>query len=257
MKNLKSKLPLIFVFLSAWFITSCSFEEEIIVNREGSGFYALSSDCMPVLRKLMFSKIILSADDPLDREEINSKIDAEIWKEFPGEIDSTIVLNEKLRAIFDDDKPLLAILEDSKFHFYGGKSKGHLTTSMNYNFENSDQLNSLFKEIADRQTKKRIFSQTNSLIETISTVIIEEKYFKRTLTYSKEEGMAPSELLEGNVYPYAIEINTSLKFDRKIKSVQVSGGYTIVEQTKHTLKVNYKYSPTLIDTVSEVEVVLK
>ncbi len=252
MKRLTSSLLSALVGLSL--LVSCGeIREEITIDKDGSGTYQVTADMIPMMRNMMYGFAKMSAEEGADSLEIMAQVEEQIWSQFPEEVDSVLVFDDKIDAEIRNDPAKMALVDQATVFMRGGKSKGYLRTGLEFLFDNGKQFNDFLQIMAEGQKKDQ---KAGMIGETQAEVKITPKsFYRKTTQVSDGDGSALSD--QATALLSDMKFLTILQFPRKIKKVNVTG-YTIVEQSdkKITLQLDLLQRRKTGD-YSEIDIKLK
>lgn len=252
MKRLTSTIASLFLIVVV--LSSCGeIKEEITLNSDGSGSYRMSADMIPMMRTMMYSFAKMSADEGADSLEIMAEVEEKLWKDFPDEIDSVLNIANRLDEEIKNNPDKMALLESTTMFMRGGKSKGYMHTGLEFDFANSEEFNQLMDLVQEGQQKDK---QANMLGKSETEIKVTPKLFYRKTTQVSE---LDSDKLPPNMSGMMDEMKvlTVLKFERKIKSIDVKG-YGIVEKSNNQVTLEYDLSQRLNKgDFTEIKVQLK
>ena len=242
------------IILAVVLLSSCGeIKEEITVNADGSGSYGVSADMIPMMRTMMYSFAKMSAEEGMDSMDIMAQVEEQLWKDFPEEIDSVLSIDQRLDEDIRNDPTKMALIEKSTMFMRGGKSKGYMITGLEFEFADDEEFSKFMAVVQEGQQKDK---QAGMLGETSQELKITPKSFYRKSTQIKElddskfPGSTSAMLDEMNIY-------TVLKFEKKIKSIDVKG-YDIVEKSDNEVKLKFDFTKRVNKgDYSEIKIQLK
>lgn len=233
------KFPIILTLLcSILLLSSCGdIKEEITIQEDGSGEYILSTDMIPMMRNMMkgFATMAMTEEEKLDSNAVNATIEEMLWKDFKGEIDSTLDISSKIPEDIKKDPSKMALINQTHAFMRGSKEKGYMLMGMNYSFKSSKDFTELQKLIEEGQKKDKkgsLFGESKTETKITNTSFYRSS--KQTKP-AKEEDPSVSAMMK--MFD-SMNMYTTINFPRKIKTIQVST-YEIVSKTEKSVTLKY------------------
>ena len=239
LKKLQMKFSTILTLLCGiLLLTSCGdIKEEITFKEDGSGNYTISTDMIPMMRNMMkgFATMGMTEEEKLDTAAVTAKLEAMLWKDFKGEIDSTLDISSKIPEDIKKDPSKMALINQAHMFMRGSQEKGYMNMGMDYTFKNTKNLTELLTIIEEGQKKDKkgsLFGESKTETKITNTSFYRSS--KQTKPVKEEDAsvMAMMKMFE------SMNLYTTLNFPRKIKSVTVST-YEVVSKTDKSVTLKY------------------
>ena len=238
--KLSNQNPFVLFIFSVFLLTSCGeMKEEIVIDEDGSGFYEVSFDMIPMMRGMMQGMSQLTDEDMTEADslEMIAAVEEQIWAQFPDEVDSTMDLQQGIPPEVRDSPEKMAVVEKASAFMRGGKSKGYLLTGVNYKFDDAEDLMKFYE--LSREGNKGDPKMDMLMGNTDTELVITANSFFRSqkVAQSDEEDQPDIEVIKKFFKDGGI--TTVITVPGKIKKLNVKT-YEIVEQTKNsvTLKID-------------------
>ena len=217
------KSILLFI-VTALMLTRCMFTEEIYINNDGSGKYALKIDMSPMMESVKDMSVKDSLKDPqvLDTVVLFSTI-LEENKDSISKLDA-------------DDKMIIESLKDLKLHMQVDEEKGKMIMDFGLDFKDISELKNMQEKIAKAQALNEKKKEDEGMPSTADVdYLFDGKTFERKVTLkdmSEDElekmGQASS-FMEGGIYKVIYH------FESKIKNVSFKGAQ--ISSDKKTMSI--------------------
>ncbi len=124
-------LRLVFLLL---LISCTSITEEIYLNSDGSGEYMVYSDVVSSSRDMMLG-MMSSIYPDASEDSLRQVVEAQIWADFPAEVDSIIDFTSRVPDSVKNDPESQKYLDKMEMFMRGSKEKGYLNSGMSYKFD--------------------------------------------------------------------------------------------------------------------------
>ncbi|MBL6445612.1 hypothetical protein JMN32_04785 [Fulvivirga sp. 29W222] len=249
------KLSLLF-FASLILLASCGeVREEITFNKGGDGTYEVSTDIVPMMKKMMQSTVKLASQggEELDSAELAAKVEEMIWKDYPDKIDSVISLESNLTPEMKNDPKIMSMVGKTTAYMKGSREEGFIKTGIKFDFSNSDEFISFMDMVEENGQKNE---QKNPLGKTKTEITVTSKSFVRTVEYLDKPESDESNAL-ALLMLQEMNIITVLNFPKKIDKVDVTH-YEIIERSDRSVTLKYDIIKAMqSDDQSEIRIKLK
>jgi len=192
----KKTLAVVKLLLIVAMLQSCTtFTEEIFIEKDGSGSYVFYTDMIPFMKNMAFQmdKMFKENDStavPETDEERMARIEKDIWKDFPDNIDSTFSMADGLSDSVKQDAEIMKYLENAEGFMEGGKSKGYVYMGFKFKYSDLSELQKFMKVMkeSERQdgNQNEIFSGLNNSIEQIEYSFDDGVFSKKIVLVEKD-----------------------------------------------------------------------
>ncbi len=233
MKNIISLVPKIFVLLLIVLWSCASITEEIYLNADGSGEYKIYSDVISSSRTMMMS-MMSSLYPNASEDSLRQVVDAQLWEQFPAEIDSIIDISSRVPDSIKNDPNNRKYLDKMKMYMRGSRKEGFLNSGMRYEFESVKELQEFQGFLNDNQTAADQGMQMD-----IPKVKVEYSFdgnsFSRRSVMTQVMEMSDStkmiigSILDGSKSKLIIHLPSKVKKASKDQLVEKSKKYVIYE----------------------------
>lgn len=228
-------IKFLFICLAAYLMVSCdNITEEIHLNEDGSGQYAVYSDIIPGMKKSMelFAAFDTTSTNKSPEEKLK-KIEDELWADFGEEVDTSFSDENAIASITDPKEK--AMMEKMKIFMKGKRKDGFLNSGMRFDFASLDELNHLVNVLGDSQKEDAELGMDFG--ESKAEYKVGKKLFSRKTTIFRKpelnaEANAGLAMLMGDGGTYT----TIIHLPKNVKSVV---GESMIE--KDTRKVVFQY----------------
>ncbi|MEL7148948.1 MAG: hypothetical protein AAFO69_21415 [Bacteroidota bacterium] len=224
------------LLLSVILVTSCGeMKEEIIIEKDGSGFYEMSFDMIPMMRNMMVGVSFMAQEDLSEEDSLAllAKVEEKLWSEFPDEVDSIMDISQGVPPEIKNDAAKMAVVEKTNAFMRGGKKKGYLLSGVNYRFDSAEDLQNfytIFKEGNKRDPKMSMLMKNSDT----ETVITSNSFFRsQTMDQSDEQDQNYDKIKQ---FFEGTSVTTVITTPKKIKKVNVKT-YKVVAQTDKSVTV--------------------
>lgn len=172
----------------ALFVLLCScvnITEEIYLNADGSGEYLVYTDVISSTRSMM-TGMMSSLYPDASADSVRQIVDAQIWEQFPAEVDSLIDFSSRIPDSIKNDPDQMKYVEKMVMFMKGSKKEGYLNSGMRFDFSSVEELqnfndfmsqnqagasNGVGMELPDMKVKYEFDGSTFSRITTIEGVM--------------------------------------------------------------------------------------
>ncbi|WP_420316342.1 hypothetical protein [Ekhidna sp.] len=146
-KSLIEKTWVVFVL----FITSCAnITEEIYLNADGSGKYMVYTDAIESTRSMMMG-MMSSIYPDASEDSLRQVVEAQIWEQFPLEVDSIIDFSSRVPDSIKNDPDKRKYLDKMEMFMKGGKQDGYINSGMRFSFSSVDELQAFNDFLSENQ----------------------------------------------------------------------------------------------------------
>ncbi|MEQ9007508.1 MAG: hypothetical protein RLP12_06470, partial [Ekhidna sp.] len=121
-------------------LCSCAnITEEIYLNADGSGKYLVYTDAVSSTRNMMMG-MMSSIYPDASEDSLMQVVDAQLWEQFPAEVDSIIDFSSRVPDSIKNDPAKKKYLDNIEMFMKGSRAKGYLNSGIRYTFSNIDEL---------------------------------------------------------------------------------------------------------------------
>lgn len=139
-KTKKSHLLFTALLAIATIFSSCGeMTEEIYLNKDGSGEYLVYMDVLGSTR-MMMKEMMTGIYPDLSEDSLNKVMDAQIWEQFPAEIDSLIDIVSTAPDSVKNDPAKMKYLSRMIVFMKGGKKDGFINSGVRFKFKSMKDL---------------------------------------------------------------------------------------------------------------------
>ncbi|SNT04592.1 hypothetical protein SAMN05421640_2146 [Ekhidna lutea] len=131
----KKTTVVLFVFL----FSCANITEEIYLNKDGSGRYVVYTDAVSSTRAMMMG-MMTSIYPDASKDSIMQVVDAQLWEQFPAEVDSIIDFSSRVPDSIKNDPAKKKYLDNIEMFMKGSREKGYLNSGIRYTFSSIDEL---------------------------------------------------------------------------------------------------------------------
>jgi len=226
-------------------------KEEITINNDGSGTYEVSADVIPMIRSMMqsFAQFGMEEGEEVDSAKLAAKVEEMVWKDFPGEVDSTLSVDPEVLETYKDDPEKLALINQTTMYMKGGRDKGYVKTGLLFHFKNPEELElftQMMEESSDDNEKTKLFSHTNTTLK-----LTKNSFYRSSMQTKPLESDSAVAALDA-LFEDATII-TQINFPKKIKKVKVKT-YEILKQGDKSLVLKFDPAKAIKEGKSEIKV---
>ena len=150
MKNLITFAKRSTVVVFAAFCSCANITEEIYLNEDGSGQYMVYTDVVSSTRSMMMG-MMSSIYPDASQDSLFQVIDAQLWEQFPTEVDSIIDLSSQVPDSIKNDPMSMKYIEKAEMFMKGKRSDGYLNSGMRFNFSSVQELQEFNDFLSENQ----------------------------------------------------------------------------------------------------------
>ncbi|MEQ9467636.1 MAG: hypothetical protein RLN88_09500 [Ekhidna sp.] len=133
-------------------LTSCAnITEEIYLNEDGSGEYLVYTDVISSTRAMMMGMMSSFYPDASE-DSLRQIVDAQIWKDFPAEVDSIIDFSTRVPDSIKNDPAKKKYVEKMVMFMKGSREEAFLNSGMSFRFDNIEDLQGFQDFMNENQT---------------------------------------------------------------------------------------------------------
>ena len=150
MKNLITLAKKATVVIFAAFCSCANITEEIYLNEDGSGQYMVYTDVVSSTRSMMMG-MMNSIYPDASEDSLMQVIDAQLWGQFPAEVDSIIDFSSQVPDSIKNDPMAMKYMEKAEMFMKGKKEDGYLNSGMRFNFSSVEELQEFNDFLSENQ----------------------------------------------------------------------------------------------------------
>ena len=224
-------------------LSSCgNMEDAYVLKSDGSGTFTMKSDIMPAMVNMSVTMMkAFSKDSTLNEDSARKAMEANVWKDFNGSLDSTIDFTDKIPDSVKNDPKAKKIMDNMRMFMAGNKKDKKLFMGMTYTFSDFKDLDD-FWEFSKKQSKGNkekvgplaSYTETNSNIE----ISFDNKVFKRTTTVYEEAKMSDTDESLVDAMFGESKYTTTVIMPSKIKSA-IGNGLVKIKGNKVTFEYDF------------------
>ncbi|MEQ6167555.1 hypothetical protein AAOE16_10195 [Ekhidna sp. MALMAid0563] len=139
MTNLTRHANKAIVVVFALLFSCANITEEIYLNADGSGQYLVYTDAVSTTRTMMMG-MMSSIYPDASEDSLMQVVDAQLWEQFPAEVDSIIDFSSRVPDSIKNDPAKKKYLDNMEMFMKGSRAEGYLNSGMRYNFNSVEEL---------------------------------------------------------------------------------------------------------------------
>ncbi|WP_421763101.1 hypothetical protein [Ekhidna sp.] len=143
------KLAIVALFILLY---SCAnITEEIYLNADGSGEYIVYTDVISSTRSMMLG-MMGSLYPDASADSLRQIVDAQIWEQFPAEVDSIMDFSSRIPDSIRNDPDQMKYVEKMVMFMKGSRKDGYLNSGMRFDFSSVEELQNFNDFMSQNQT---------------------------------------------------------------------------------------------------------
>ena len=150
MTNLSRYANRAIVAVFALFFSCANITEEIYLNADGSGQYLVYTDVVSSSHTMMMG-MMSSIYPDASEDSLRQVVDAQLWEQFPAEVDSIIDFSSRVPDSIKNDPAKKKYLDKMEMFMKGSRSEGYLNSGMRFSFSSVDELQGFNDFMSDNQ----------------------------------------------------------------------------------------------------------
>ena len=139
MTNLTRHANKTIVVVFALLFSCANITEETYLNADGSGQYLVYTDAVSSTRTMMMG-MMSSIYPDASEDSLRQVVDAQLWEQFPAEVDSIIDFSSRVPDSIKNDPDKKKYLDNTEMFMKGSRAEGYLNSGVRFSFSSVEEL---------------------------------------------------------------------------------------------------------------------